>query len=193
MAQGPTTVRANNPYSLRGAVRVLAARGSSFRALFGKFARVNRAPARFYDEGASYPRAPLSDTYFLGRGRRGTNWQSSRLRHLASRYFAFKPGSAASENGRLRVSRPAAQVARSPGISTRAQDVGSWYVRKFGLDSDGDGVRSVAFGRGTIGEVDLVLTNASTRMSCWRDTFYSCSLGVGWDDLRYYKFRASVR
>jgi hypothetical protein len=69
---------------------------------------------------------------------------------------------------------------------------GSRYVRKFALDSNGDGVRSVAFGRGTIREVDLVLTNASTRMSCWRGTFYSCS-GVGADDLRYYKFRATVR
>jgi hypothetical protein len=69
---------------------------------------------------------------------------------------------------------------------------GSRYVRKFALDSNGDGVRSVAFGRGAIREVTLVLTNASTRMSCWRGTFYSCS-GVGADDLRYYKFRATVR
>jgi hypothetical protein len=69
---------------------------------------------------------------------------------------------------------------------------GRWYVRKFALDSDGDAARSVAFGRGTIREVDLVLTNASTRMRCGRDTFYSCA-GAGADDLGYYKFRATVR
>jgi hypothetical protein len=69
---------------------------------------------------------------------------------------------------------------------------GSWYVRKFALDSSGDGVRRVTFGRGTIREVDLVLTNASTRMRCGHATFYSCA-GGGADDLGYYKFRATVR
>ena len=189
---GPDTV-GHDDYSLQAARHVVAARGSSFRALFGKFARVNRTPARYYREGASYPRAPLSDTHYLGRGRRGTGWQSTRLRHLASRYFAFKPGRAASSNGRLRVAVDLPRRWRGPEAYLLVlRTSGSRYVRKFALDSNGDGVRSVAFGRGTIREVDLVLTNASTRMSCWRGTFYSCS-GVGADDLRYYKFRATVR
>ncbi len=189
---GPDTVGRDN-YSLQAARHVVAARGVSFRALFGEFARVNRTPARFYSEGASYPRAPLSHTYFLGRGRRGTDWQSTRLRHLASRYFAFKPGRAASANGSLRVRVDLPLRRRGPEAYLLVRRTsGSWYVRKFGLDTDGDGVRSVAFGRGAIREVDLVLTNASTRMSCWRATFYSCA-GVGVDDLRYYKFRAAVR
>jgi len=189
---GPDTV-ANNPYSLRGVVRVLAGRGSSFRALFGKFARVNRTPARFYSEGASYPRAPLSHTYFLGRAHRGTGWQSTRLRHLASRSYAFKPGSNASSNGRLRVRVDLPRRWRGPEAYLLVRKTsGSWYVRKFALDSGGDGVRSVAFGRRTIREVDLVLTNASTRMRCGRETFYSCA-GVGADDLGYYKFRAGLR
>ena len=189
---GPDTA-GRDDYSLQAARRVLAARGFSFRALFGKFARVNRTPARFYSEGASYPRARLARTYYLGRGRRGTEWQSTRLRHLASRYFAFKPGRRASSNGSLRVRVDLPRRWRGPEAYLLVlRTSGSRYARKFALDSNGDGVRSVAFGRGTIREVDLVLTNASTRMSCGRGTFYSCS-GVGADDLRYYKFRATVR
>jgi len=189
---GPDTVGPDD-YSLQAARHVVAARGSSFRALFGKFASVNRTPARFYSEGGSYPRAPLSHTYYLGRSRPRTDWQSTRLSHLASRYFAFKPGSTASSNGSLRVRVDLPRRWRGPEAYLLVRRTsGSWYVRKFALDSDGDGVRSVAFGRGTIREVDLVLTNASTRMSCWRGTVYSCS-GVGADDLLYYRFRATVR
>jgi hypothetical protein len=189
---GPDTV-ARNEYSLEAARRVVAARGSSFRALFGEFARVNRTPARFYSEGASYPRAPLSHTYYLGRTHRGTGWQPTRLRHLASRYNAFKPGSHASSNGSLRVRVDLPRRWRGPEAYLLVRRTsGSWYVRKFALDLSGDGVRRVAFGRGTIREVDLVLTNASTRMRCGRGTDYSCS-GVGADDLGYYKFRATVR
>jgi len=189
---GPDTV-GRDDYSLQAARHVVAARGASFRTLFGTFARVNRTPARFYSEGASYPRTPLAHTFYLGRGRRGSDWQSTRLRHLASRYFAFKPGRAASLNGSLRVRVDLPLRWRGPEAYLLVRRTSrSWYVRKFVLDSEGDGVRRVGFGRGTIREVDLVLTNASTRMSCWRATFYSCS-GVGADDLRYYKFRATVR
>ena len=188
---GPDTV-ARNEYSLEAARHAVAARGSSFRALFGKFARVNRTPARFYTEGALYPHPPPSQTHYLGRSRPGTDWQSTRLRHLASRYFAFKPGSSASSNGSLRVRVDLPRRWRGPEAYLLVHRTsGSWYVRKFALDSSGDDARRVAFGRGTIREVDLVLTNASTRMSCWRGTFYSCA-GLGADDLRYYKFRATV-
>jgi hypothetical protein len=189
---GPDTV-ARNEYSLEAARRAIAARGSSFRALFGKFARVNRTPARFYSEGASYPRAPLSHSYYFGRTHRGTGWQSTRLRHLASRYNALKPGSNASSNGSLRVRVDLPRRWRGPEAYLLVRRTsGGWYIREFALDSQGDGVRRVAFGRGTIREVDLVLTNASTRMRCGRDTFYSCA-GVGADDLGYYRFRATVR
>lgn len=189
---GPDAV-GRDDYSLHSARRAVAARGSSFRALFGKFARVNRTPAGFYSEGASYPRAPLSQTYYLGRSGPGTDWQSStRLRHLASRYFAFKPGRSASSNGSLRVRVDLPRRWRGPEAYLLVRRTsGGWYVRRFALDSDGDGVRSVAFGRGTIREVDLVLTNASTRMNCWRGTVFSCS-GVGADERLYYKFRATV-
>jgi hypothetical protein len=189
---GPDTV-SNDLYSLRGAVKVMSDQGLGFRTAFGKFARVNRTPARFYSEGASYPRAPLSHTYYLGRTHRGTGWQSIRLLHLASRYYAFKPGSNASSNGSLRVRVDLPRRWRGPEAYLLVRRTsGSWYVRKVALASSGDGARSVAFGRGTIREVDLVLTNASTRMRCGRDTFYSCA-GVGADDLLYYKFRATVR
>jgi hypothetical protein len=189
---GPDTVGPDD-YSLQAARRVVASRGFSFRTLFGKFARVNRIPSSFYTEGSKYPRTPLSHTYFLGRTHRGTGWQSTRLRHLASRYYAFKPRSDASSNGNLRVRVDLPRRWRGPEAYLLVHKTsGSWYARKFALDLDGDAVRRVAFGRGTIREVDLVLTNASTRMRCWRGTVYSCT-GVGADDRLYYKFRATVR
>jgi hypothetical protein len=189
---GPDRV-GRDDYSLQAARHVLAARGSPFRALFGKFARVNRIPSSFYTEGSKYPRTPLSHSYYLGRTHRGTGWQSTRLRHLASRYYAFKAGSNASSNGSLRVRVDLPRRWRGPEAYLLVRRTsGGWYIRKFALDSQGEGVRRVAFGRGTIREVDLVLTNASTRMRCGRGTFYSCA-GVGADDLLYYKFRATVR
>jgi hypothetical protein len=67
-----------------------------------------------------------------------------------------------------------------------------WSVRQIALNTAGDGVRRVGFGRGAIREVDLVLTNASTRMRCGRNTYYSCT-GLGADDWGVYDYRGVVR
>jgi hypothetical protein len=188
---GPDTV-AENPYSVLATRRALADRGASFRPLFAKFARVNRTPATFYGEGASYPRAPAASTRTMSPDET-TGWQSTRLRHLASAYYSFVPaaGTNAGATLRLAVDLPKRLHGPAAGAVIVFED-GSIQRLQLALDRSGRGVRTVPFGRGTVKRVDLVLSNASTSMDCDRGTPYSCE-GVGLDDLRTYAYRVFVR
>lgn len=188
---GPDTVGPDN-YSLQAAVRELAARGFVFRTLFGKFAVVNRNPASFYDEGALYPAPPSSATYRLGRTGT-TGWSSTRLRHLASRYYRFKPSGQVPARAKLAVRVDLPGSARRPEANLIVRYAGGTLsVRHIALDASGIGSRRVPFGPDAVKFVDLVLTNASSRMLCGRDTVYSCT-GVGRDDLGTYAYRATAR
>jgi hypothetical protein len=188
---GPDTV-ASDQYSLQAAVNVLTSRGINFRNAFEKFAWVNRIPSSFYEEGASYPTARASAGYTLGPSRPTTDWHSYRLRHLADSYVVFKPSSGASPDTLIRVRVDLPNIGYGPEANLLVRYVGGTFrLRPIALDSAGNGSRVVSLGRGTVKEVDLVLTNASTRMSCWAGTYYSCT-GVGRDDLRTYSFRANV-
>jgi hypothetical protein len=188
---GPDTV-ANDLHSLLATRRVLISRSAPFRPLYAKFARVNRVPGRFYDEGSSYPSAPASRTLLLGNGET-SGWSSTTLHHLASAYYVFKPSASAGSTAALRVAvnLPRLSYGSEASVIIRFLD-GTVRMREIALDSAGQGARIVSFGRGTIRQVDLVLTNASTRMRCDRNTPYSCA-GVGIDDLRRYGYRATVR
>jgi hypothetical protein len=189
---GPDTV-SGNPYSLRGARNVLNARSLAFGTLFAKFAWANRIPYAFYEEGATYPRATALRRYTLaGRGS-STGRISLRLLHLASTYASFKPGPATPANAVLRVRVDLPESRYAPKGSLLIKAVGEpWRVRELALDAAGKGRRTVRFGRGETREVVIVLTNASTRMRCGHNTFYSCT-GVGADDRRLYTYRAVVR
>jgi hypothetical protein len=184
----------NNLYSLRGTAKVARANGHEFRDLYGKFAWTNRLPYTFYEEGAAYPSATVSRRYRLGRRGESSGWQSPRLRHLASTYIRFVPASATPRRAVLRVTVQLPDLVSSPRAFLLVKPVGRpWYVRKIILDAAGDGRRRIAFGPNAVRKVDLVLTNASTRMMrCGRGTFYSCT-GIGTDDLRVYAYRAVVR
>jgi hypothetical protein len=189
---GPDTV-ANDHYSLMGLRNVVHAHHLAFRDLFGKFAWANRLPSTFYEEGSSYPAPTVSRHFTLGRRGTGTGLRSTSLRHLASTYTSFKPGSSTPIDAALLVRVNLPDPIRRPKAYVLVKEVGQvWRVHEIALNSNGNGRRSVRFGRGIITEVDLVLTNASPRMRCGRDTPYSCT-GVGVDDLRRYAFRAGVR
>jgi hypothetical protein len=189
---GPDTV-ANDRYSLRGVRNVVHAHGLVFSDLFGKFAWANLLPSTFYEEGSSYPTATVSRHYTMGARGTGTGRRSTRLRHLASRYMSFKPGSATPADAILWVNVNLPDLSHGPRGFVLVKENGKpWLVRGIALNSHGNGDRRVRFGHGTISEVDLVLTNASPKMRCGRDTAYSCT-GVGVDDLRRYAFRGRVR
>jgi hypothetical protein len=185
---GPDEV-GENPYSIVATRRALADRGGSFRPLFSKFAQVNRAPGAFYDEGASYPRAPTRRTRTMSPGE-NTGWRTTTLHHLASATYSFLPAAGAGTGTTLRLYVDLPQRRRRPAAgAVIVFEDGSVERRQISLDASGRGSRTVPFGRGTVRRVDLVLSNASTRMDCDRGTPYSCK-GVGLDDLRTYAYRA---
>jgi hypothetical protein len=189
---GPDTV-ANDLYSLRGLRKVVFSRGLVFKSLFGKFAWVNRLPFTFYEEGASYPRATVIRKITLGRAGTGSGWRRTRLRHLASTYASFKPGTSTPKDAGLRVTVDLPDKEHNPKAFLLVKQVGQpWRAHPVALNVHGNGSRRVPFDRGKISEVDVVLTNASPRMRCGRDTPYSCT-GVGTDDLRTFAFRGRVR
>jgi hypothetical protein len=189
---GPDTV-ANDRYSLLGLRSVVHAHHLAFRDLFGKFAWANRLPSTFYEEGSTYPAPIVSRQYTMRARGTGTGRRSTRLRHLASTYASFTPGSSTPIDAVLRVNVNLPDPSHRPTAYVLVKEVGEpWRVHGIPLNAHGNGARSVLFGRGTITEVDLVLTNASPKMRCGRDTPYSCT-GVGVDDLRTFAFSARVR
>jgi hypothetical protein len=190
---GPDTRRSDR-YSLQSAVDVLNRRGLSFSTLFATFARVNRDPAAHYIEAAAYhyPAAPRSGAYTLGR-RAVTGWQSTRLAHLASRYYTFSPGRNGLVGATLKVAVDLPDLVHSPRavLLVRFAD-GTSATRPLHLGAAGNGSRLVSFGRASVRRVILVLTNTSARMICDQGTEYSCT-GIGRDDLGTYRYRAVVR
>jgi hypothetical protein len=189
---GPDEVGPDD-YSLQAVRNVIAARGRAFKPLYGEFARVNRFPARFYQEGSTYPAARVTAGYTLRPRAATTGLRSVRILHLASRYYSFTPGRHTSASARLRVGvdLPLVRYGSRASLLVRYTD-GTVTPLTIPLDSRGDGSRTVPFGRGTVRAVFLVLTNASARMRCGEGTVYSCE-GDGVDDLRYYRFRARLR
>jgi hypothetical protein len=187
---GPDTV-ASDQYSLQGVSNVLASRGLVFRDVFRKFTRVNRFPVDFYSEGADYPMAATARAWDLGRRGSTTGLITAKLRHLSSRYYRLRPGSSTPTNASLRISVDLPSLGSPSAVAILSHSVGPRTFVTVPLNSSGNGARTIAFGRGKITRVDLVLTNSSTRMSCWRGTSYSCA-GVALDDLRSYSFRATV-
>jgi hypothetical protein len=184
-------------HSMQAAGNAVAARGNSLPNAFATFAQWNRSPARYYEEGASYPFAAASATYMLGPGATTTGWKTRRLRHLASAYYTFKPRSNGSTTARLRVNVDLPSLGYKPAASLLiAYKSGAYAVRSIALDSSGNGARTVGFGRTSVTRVDLVLTNASPRFdlsTCWQAyTSYSCGGAVALDENRTYRFTGRI-
>jgi hypothetical protein len=75
----------------------------------------------------------------------------------------------------------------------RPLEGGAPQVLPIRLNQKGDGSVKVPFGKGKIDVVDLVITNASTRTTCWKDHAftYSCA-GVPKDDRLANVYGASL-
>jgi hypothetical protein len=187
---GPDTVGLDN-YSLQATRNVLASPGLAFADVFRHFTWVNRIPTAFYAEGAEYPTAATARAWDLGRLGATTGQQTAKLRHLSSRYYRLRPSASAATNAQLRVTVDLPSLGSPSAVLLLRFASGNLIVRTIPLNASGNGNRTVVFGRGNVTRVDLVLTNSSTRMSCWRDTLYSCA-GTALDDLRTYSFRATV-
>jgi hypothetical protein len=179
-------------YSLQAVKNALAARGQKFRTAYGDFAVWNRIPAKRYSEGSFYPVAPSSGSFALGTSHRTTGWLTVKLKHLTSVYATLVPSTSASTTGHVTVQVDGPIIGWGPEarliVTTKA---GAVTMKRFVLSNAGAGQLRVAFGRGAIKSVVVVMSNASQRYVCFQDTALSCQ-GMPLDDGRTYAFRATI-
>jgi hypothetical protein len=169
-----------------------AAPGVKFRWVFADFAMQNDYPSAFYEEGADYPFAP-PDRVVKVTGRNLGAQGAERLDHLTSRYIWFKPGSGVRPNAKLLVRMDGPAYSTGPEASVVVfYESGKVKFIPMPVSRQGVAEVTVPFGKGKIAEVDLVMTNASTRLEngdCWVDPKwrYSCA-GFPRDDNMLYEY-----
>jgi hypothetical protein len=165
-------------YSLQAVKSALKAAGLPLPSAFAKFAAANRNPAHTYSEGKAehYPRAKPARTFKLHRAGRTTG--SSRVNHLAAATERFVPKGHAvrGKHTRLRLSVDMADKRRGSGaVATVFLRNGTTEVKTLHLSKSGKGAATVPFGSKKVKRVELTLSNASTRMTCWVGGLYSCN------------------
>lgn len=186
---------APDEYSIAGIARVLASKGTTFRAFYAGFASVNLVPQKFYEEGASWAayRSPVSRAWRLTRSARSVTGQQTTLAHLTSRHYEFRPGSTLTGRWFLvvTVDAPPAAMGGAARLLVVRRD-NTVTTLPVPLDSQGNGRLRVGFGAGSIARVDLTLSNGSTRYQCWVDLDWwdrTC-FGTPLDDGRTFRFSA---
>ena len=163
------------------------------RWAFADFGVWNLRPAKFYDEGASYPAPSIARTLTLTRAAPSFH-SSTTLDHLTNRAVSLRRGSKLATTARLRIVVDGPVYGTGPEASAIVlRTNGTSAVRVVNLNGNGDGTITVGFGP-TIGRVIVVLTNGSARYSaCYSDqTPFACFGGVPLDQNRPYSFRATV-
>ncbi|HEX2296354.1 MAG TPA: MXAN_6640 family putative metalloprotease [Actinomycetota bacterium] len=162
--------------------RALGDHDVSFKAAKAFFSTVNFVPEAFYEEGGGYlqavggKRPPMMGTFTLGGADKGTGLRVAKLNHLTAGYVAFKPGSGVTKL-RLGVDLPAAATSPSASVLVLYTD---GTLDSYAISVNGQGVgalRGIAFQKGQVSRVILVLDNASTRFkNCFqRNTPWTCS------------------
>jgi hypothetical protein len=193
-ADGGPSPAFGDEYSFQAVRRALAARGHDFRTTFADFGTTN--DLRDYEEAdLGYPVIQPSTTFDFGRHLHSTGWDKTQLRHLATRFYRFRPGRvgpSARLHIRVELPGPATSPAATAVVYAKG---GPKEVHPIGLNGRGDGHVTVDFGRSEVWKVDLVLSNASLRFACapkdFPESIYSCG-GFSKDDLRGYRFRARL-
>ena len=180
-------------YSMQALKQVARDRDWYLQWAVADFGAFNLAPKRFYEEGGAYPTPLIDKSFGLTAARSDTGVWSVSTDHLTSRYFVYRPGSGISRTAKLSL----IVDATARGTMSEASAVvfyKSGAVRNIiiRLNAQGNGAKTVPFGKGVVKSVVLVLTNASTRYkNCFIGTPFSCG-GRPVDDNRRYFFRAIV-
>jgi hypothetical protein len=186
---------APNLYSLQAVAAASAANGTPFRSVFADFGWTGPFARDWYDEGASYPQAPMTTSLTLTAASPGTGARSVVVQHLASRHVALRPGAnlpTRHRRVRVDVDLPAHHRGSEATVTVHRRRGG---LRPFAvaLDAAGDGSITVDFLRRRVVRVVLTLSNTSTRMACARGTWLACG-GVPHDDgLRFAYSARAVR
>ena len=180
-------------YSIQALNSVLSARGTSLPRAFALFATANRAPARWYDEGASYQSTGPAGTFKLTKSRKDSGWKGTTLRHLSSVTVRFVPGTGLKASAwKLKLTLDLPPSATDPAaVITVYKRSGAPQISVVPLSSSGAATRKVAFGSSGVQYVEVTLANAGTRYRCWTDGGYSCN-GTPLDDGRKVLVRAQA-
>jgi hypothetical protein len=162
-------------YSTSALQAALKQRQWQFRWAYADFGAWNANPAATYAEGDAYPTPPFAGKLTIRSSKPEVGPFVLTMDHLTTGYVLLKPGSGVASNAKIRVAVDGPDYARGPEATLVVKKTsGAISYVAFKLDADGDGVKTVKFGKGAIASVTLVLTNASIRFTCWRNTRYSC-------------------
>lgn len=178
-------------YSTQAAARVTSKKNVPFRVAFADFGMVNAAPRFFYEEGSSYPTPPITHSYTITKANGGAGGRVT-ADHLTNSYVEFRRGGGVSTAAKLLIALNLPPYRTGPEVSAVVfRTDGSVRFLVWGVPKDGDLTIKVPFARGTVKRVVLVLTNASTRFTCWKATVYSCQ-GTPRDDGWTYYYSARL-
>jgi hypothetical protein len=179
-------------YSTAAIQAALKQRQWQFRWAYADFGAWNLNASAAYAEGDAYPSPPYAGKLTVRSSKPDLGPYVLTMDHLTTGYVRLKPGSGVAATAKLRVSVDGPDHARGPEatlVVEKANGALSYVAVK--LNADGDGAKTVKFGSGKVASVTLVLTNASIRFTCWRDTRYSC-MGKPKDDDTRHVFEVSL-
>ena len=183
-----------NLFSARALQEALGSRHRALPGVLATFGAWNLAPATFYEEGASYPRAPVSAHHHVSVRHPVAGWSTLRVDHLATGSVSFQPkvGSPGRASLRLILDAPPRRAGSSARIVIFLR---SGYLRlvSANLDADGDADLRVPFSSWKVGRVVLVFSNASTSFRCWTGAGYSCNGRSRADEMPFRYYAALVR
>lgn len=161
-------------YSTAAVKGALEGRRGGFTDVFRRFAAANTVPGRSYPEGGSWPVAPSSASWTLTKDAPRQS-ATTKIDHMASRNYVVRPDAGLKgKRWRLRIAidGPGKQTAPAAYLVVKRK---SGLVRTpIRLSPKGKGLTSVAFNARQVSWAKVVLVNASTRFSCWRQLTWSC-------------------
>lgn len=179
-----------NLYSLQAISAELEQRDTDFPSSFVDFAARNTDPSLFYEEGAAYETkytTPVRQaSHTLASGAAPVGGQFTNADHLTSRFVSLKPGAGIGGTEQISI---AVNLGTAPGQAAAVVNIANnaMTVTEIPL-TNGEGTATVSFGGQQ--EVVLVLSNASTRMTCGGGSF-ACS-GKPVDDNQGHNWAAAV-
>jgi hypothetical protein len=179
-------------FSARAVQEALGSRDRSLAGALATFGAWNLAPAAFYEEGAAYPRAPVSRHHRVSVAHPIAGWSTLRLNHLTTSSVSFEPGSAGKASLRLELDAPPRRTGSAARILIFLRS-GFLRMVAVSLDADGDADLRVPFSSGQVSRVALVYANASTSFRCWTGAGYSCNGRSRADEMPFSYLAALVR
>jgi hypothetical protein len=181
-------------YGIQAIAKEVKDSGAKFRWAFADFGMFNDAPTELYEEGADYPIPPYSSRVKISRSN-DVDSGFEFLDHLTNRYVWYTSGKGVATWAKLWVYMDGpAYRAGTEGSVVIFYTSGRVKFVPLSINKKGYAEVVVPFGKGKVAEVDLVLTNASTRLlnkECWVDPSYdySCA-GYPRDDGMLFEYGA---